>query len=232
MPQHWPTGTLMAQLNEGSRRALLDLAIPHTRPPGTVLIGQGQTSKNVLLLRSHDRQLPACVKITAVTRSGHETLLGIRVTGDIVGELAVLRGTGRSATVTTCTDTLVHSIDPDSFLDFLNTYADGWEALCRMLADRLDWANRRRLDFASYDIPERLARVLLELAERHGHATPDGYELGVRLSREELGRLIGAGEDAIGLAMRQLRAQSLVRSSYRRVTITDMERLRVVADAN
>ncbi|MEV5835544.1 Crp/Fnr family transcriptional regulator [Nocardia sp. NPDC052112] len=226
----WPAGTLMARLGESSRQDLLGLALPREVPAGDVLIRQGEVRNHVLLLRSREAALSACVKISAASRSGYETLLGIRVSGDVVGELAALRGTARSATVTTCTTTLVHNIPHGSFIAFLNSHADAWEAMCRMIADRLDWANRRRLDFAGYDVPNRLARILLELAERHGFSTAEGYELGVRLSHTELGRLIGAGEDAIGLALRQLRSQGLVKSAYRSVTINDLDRLRVLAD--
>ncbi|WP_433677957.1 Crp/Fnr family transcriptional regulator [Nocardia sp. CA-119907] len=226
----WPVGTLMARLTVESGRDLLGLAHPRRIRAGTVLISQGDGRNHVLLLRSHDPARSACVKITAASRSGQQGLLGIRVSGDVVGELAALRGTPRMATVTTCTDTVIHTIAHRDFLNFLNTRADAWEALCRMVADRLDWANRRRLDFAGYEVPIRLARVLLELAERHGSAVAGGYELGVRLSQTELGALIGAREDTITSAMRQLRAKGLVKTAYRAVTITDLEQLRGFAD--
>jgi CRP-like cAMP-binding protein len=132
--------------------------------------------------------------------------------------------------VTTCSDTLVHHIPSQTFLGFLNDHAEAWEAMCRMIADRLDWANRRRLDFAGYDVPQRLARVLLELADRYGRSGSEGRELGIRLSQVELGMLIGAKEHAIGLAMGQLRQLGLVSSVYRRVTIHDMDGLRLFAD--
>jgi CRP/FNR family cyclic AMP-dependent transcriptional regulator len=51
-----------------------------------------------------------------------------------------------------------------------------------MITARLDWADRRRLDFAGYDVRTRLARVITELADRHGYETSQGYELGVQLS--------------------------------------------------
>ncbi|MFI6999533.1 Crp/Fnr family transcriptional regulator [Nocardia sp. NPDC050175] len=226
----WPVGTLMARLTTESGRDLLGLARPQRFPVGTVLISQGDLRNHVLLLRSHDPARSACVKITAASRSGQQGLLGIRVSGDVVGELAALRGTPRMATVTTCTDAVVHTIAQRDFLDFLNSRADGWEALCRMIADRLDWANRRRLDFAGYEVPIRLARVLLELAEQYGKAVAGGYELGVRLSQTELGALIGAREDTISSALRQLRARGLVSTAYRAVTITDLELLRAYAD--
>ena len=99
-----------------------------------------------------------------------------------------------------------------------------------MIADRLDWANRRRLDFASYDVPVRLARVMVELVDRHGYRSPDGYELGVWISQAELGKLISAKEDAVRKAMRRLKDEELVVARYRRVVITDLAGIRAFAD--
>jgi CRP/FNR family transcriptional regulator, cyclic AMP receptor protein len=226
----WPPGTFMARLTAASRADLVGLASPRTFPAGSVLIMQGETRNHVQLLRSARMGGSACVKVTATAENGSESLLGIRVSGDIVGELAVLRGTGRSATVTTCTETVVHTIPGRAFVGFLHTHTDGWEALCRMLADRLDWANRRRVDFGGYSVPSRLARVLLELVEHHGHPVRRGHGLGVSLSQTELGELIGAKPDAVGLALRELRASGLVISGYRRLTVTDLDGLRQYVD--
>ncbi|QUQ69495.1 Crp/Fnr family transcriptional regulator [Kutzneria sp. CA-103260] len=226
----WPDGTLMARLNEGTQRDLLMLAEPRECPTGTVLIRQGVPRTDVHLLRSRQVESSVCVKVTATARNGDESLLGIRVSGDVVGELAALRDGNRTATVTVCAPSIVHAIPHRDFIEFLNSHVDAWEALCRMIADRLDWANRRRLDFAGYDVPCRVARVLLELADRHGRPVLDGHELGVRLSQEEIGKLIGAKVDIVGLAMRQLRTQGLVTSSYRRVMINNMDGLRAFAD--
>ncbi|AHH22334.1 putative transcriptional regulator [Nocardia nova SH22a] len=220
----------MSRLGSAAQRDLLELAPPRKVPPGTVLIRQGEVRNHVFVLRSKGNTASACVKITALARNGTETLLGIRVSGDIVGELAALRGAQRSATVTTCSETIVHHIPNQFFLDFLNEHSEAWEAMCRMIADRLDWANRRRLDFAGYDVTQRLARVLLELTDRYGSAGPAAREIGVRLSQAEMGMLIGAKEDAIGLAMRQLRRNGMVSTSYRKVTIMDIDELRHFAD--
>jgi CRP-like cAMP-binding protein len=226
----WPAGTLMARLSDESRRDLLELAKPQRFRRDAVLIRQGEERHHVYLLRSKDASTLACVKITAVLRNGSESLFGLRVSGDVVGELAALHHSNRTATVTACTDLLAHSIPNDTFIGFLNTHADAWEGLCRMIADRLDWANRRRLDFAGYDVPIRLARVLLDLAERHGRLTTSGCELGVRLSQTELGKLIGAREDTVQFAMRKLRDAKLVKSSYRNVILIDVARLHTFAD--
>ena len=63
-----------------------------------------------------------------------------------------------------------------------------------MITERLDWADRLRLSFAGHDVRVHLARVIVELVDRHGYLVAGGYALGVSLSQAELGRLIGAGQ--------------------------------------
>lgn len=220
----------MARLAEPTGRELLNLAPALLHPPGEVLLTQGDASDHVCVLGAADPGRSSCVKVTATLENGSESLLGIRVSGDIVGELAGLLTGRRTATVTTCGPVVVHRIGRDVFKAFLMRRPDAWEAMGRMIASRLDWANRRRLDFGGYDVPIRLARVLVDLVERHGYPVEAGERLGVELSQAELGRLIGAKEDAVGQAMRTLKRTGLVISGYRLVTVVDVARLRTFAE--
>jgi CRP/FNR family cyclic AMP-dependent transcriptional regulator len=227
---NWLPGTFLARLDAEASRDLLRLGRKRVLAAGESLTNQGDDNTHVFVLESRRPGTAACVKVTATTRNGSETLLGIRLAGDIIGEIAALRDGRRTATVTTCAETVVHAVTHDAFLGFLSAGPGRWEVLSRLLADRLHWANRRRLDFIGYDVRVRLARVMLELLERHGRRTELGVELGVQLSQEELGKLIGAKPDAVAVAMRHLRAEGLVTSRYRGVLITDVDELRVVAD--
>lgn len=219
----------MARLPPSSRADLLSLSTPNRVPDKTVLIRQGEPSESVYLIRPISRRAIACAKITALLESGHEGLLGIRVSGDLIGELGVVREARRSATVTTCAPALVHAIGRSTFFSFLAKYPDAWSAVSATIADRLDWSNRWRLEFAAHDVLTRVARALVMLAERHGYSTPGGQDLGLSISQEELGRLIGAHRDAVVKCVALLRFRNLVKTGYRRIIITNPDELRRLA---
>ncbi|GAB2941167.1 Crp/Fnr family transcriptional regulator [Nonomuraea fastidiosa] len=222
----WPRGTFMAGLDQQTQAEILALGEPQHFDAGDVLLRQGDPRvDHVYLLRSTRAGMCACAKVTANRGTGVETLLGIRVSGDLIGEMGVLRGTERSATVTSCTPTLAFRITAKSFTNYLKQRPQVATAIAAMLANRLDWANQRRLDFAAFDIPVRLARIIGELARRHGVETPAGIELGVNLSQQELGRLIGARDAAVSKAMRFLKETGVLRTGYRQYVITDPARL-------
>ncbi|MFC4057373.1 Crp/Fnr family transcriptional regulator [Planomonospora corallina] len=228
---HWACGTLMADLSPTAGGALLGLGSVRRCAPGTVLIRQGdRDDRRVHLLQAMGPSRPACAKVTLASENGTEVLLGIRLSGDLVGELAALHDTPRSATVTVCSPSLVHSIPADRFNAFVDRHPEAGRAITRMVAQRLDWSNRRRLDLAEGTVAERLARVLTELVDRHGSPGRDGHLLGVPLSQPELGRLVAAGPDAVGKAVARLKAHGLIRSGYRGVTVLDLEALRKYED--
>lgn len=214
----------MDRLSPQDRTELLTLAPSSRREAGEPLIYQGDRERSeVYLLRSIPGQrLTACVKVTAYLESGGAAMLGIRVSGDVVGELAALRRQPRAAMVTTCSPMLVHVIRAEVFTDFLDCHPAAWNALARMIADRLDWANRRRCDFAQFSVPVRVANVLVEIAARHGADRVDGRrDLGVDLTHEEIANLVGARKDAVFKAIRRFKDLELIDPNHRRKIIID-----------
>ncbi|GES18882.1 Crp/Fnr family transcriptional regulator [Acrocarpospora pleiomorpha] len=186
---------------------------------GTAFLRQGEPGTLVYLI------LQGLVKITARAENGEQVLLAVRVRGDLVGEMAVLgRGT-RSADVTACGAVNVLAIHGNAFLGYLQRKPVAGFAVSGALSDRLQWANQRRLDFAGFGADVCLARILLSLAARHGYGTAQGRDIGVPLTRAELGGLIGIKEPTVRKAMRTLSDLGLILRAQRRVVIKDLPEL-------
>ncbi|WP_159941678.1 MULTISPECIES: Crp/Fnr family transcriptional regulator [unclassified Nocardiopsis] len=227
-PNHWPTRTFMDRLAADTAARLLAMAPPRRAPEGEVLLRQGQHREEVLLLCPAGTGEVACAKVTSVLRNGTEVMLGIRVHGDMVGEMGMFRGSGASATVVACTPMTVRAYTHAAFRDFLTRHRDAWEAVGAVMGDRLASSDLLRAEFVGYEVDVRLARVLVELAERHGAEDAEGVDIGIRLSQTDLGKLIGARTDAVGNALRRFRDAGLVLSRYRRVVVVEMDKLRSV----
>jgi CRP/FNR family cyclic AMP-dependent transcriptional regulator len=229
-PAIWPSGTLLAKLDEDARRDLLSLSPERRFSPETTLLFQGDRTTHLYVLKAARPHMSACVKVTARLANGAESLLGIRVSGDAVGELALIRGSPRSATVTTCSAVIAHEISRQRFMDFLRRHQEAWPAVISMIADQLDWANQRRLDFTGYPVSVRLARALAALTDRHGYPVRGGHEIGVRLSQEEMGKLIGARRDSVAKAIAMLKGCGFISTQYRGIIIADLPGLRTYAE--
>ncbi|MFF0311528.1 Crp/Fnr family transcriptional regulator [Streptosporangium sp. NPDC004379] len=221
----WPSDTFVARLPTEARRTLLDLGTVRTYPAGHTLIRQGEPGSVVFVI------VHGLVKVIASTEHGTESLLAVRVRGDVIGDMAVLDGSARSATVTTCGVTSARLLKGEVFLGYLRRHPSAALALSVLMGDRLRWANQRRLESTGYGSDVRLARLLLAVAARHGNRVPEGVDLGVPLTQVELGDLICAKESTVHKALRDLAERGLVlRVGHRRVVISDLPGLMAFAD--
>lgn len=222
--QRWPAGTLLYRINGAARTVLITAGTHRHAGPDTVLMRQGEREDHVVLL------LRSLVKVTVPTIDGRQALLDVRVSGDLIGEMGVLNDRPRSATVTTCGEAFFNIIRRTELRRLLARYPDIAIQLTGVVADRLRWANRRRIDFASYPVMVRVARVLAELALGYGQLHPDGMEIRIELIQPELATLVGAADISVQRALRELRDAGLVATRYRGYVVRDMVGLRRLAD--
>jgi len=220
----WLPGTLLGRLHETTRDRLLAIGVRRSVSASQVVLREGSADSFVLLLDD------ALAKVTATMTDGRQALLAIRMSGDIVGEIAALNGIPRTASVTICKPSTVRVIHRNDFRVFLRDNADVALALAGVMADRLRRANRRRIDFTSYPVKIRLARALCEIGGSYGQRESRGLVIGVRLTQAELASLCGAAEISVQKALRQLRDAGMVDTGYREIVIRDVDRLREMAE--
>lgn len=219
----WPAGSLAAMLSDEARSALFQLGVRRVVAHGDVLIREQDGSAHVILL------CQAVVKVTASLENGRAALLGIMVSGDVVGEMAALSDSPRCATVTAFGHAIVRIIPRNEFLDYLKKFPDAHFALTRMIMYRLREGNQRRVDFTGYPALTRLARVLEELTGSYGRRTSGGLVLDVGLTQRDLGALVGVEEDTTRKELGKLKDRGVIKIGYRSITIVDQVLLDKIA---
>jgi CRP/FNR family cyclic AMP-dependent transcriptional regulator len=217
----WPRASLLARLPTRIRAALLEVGAQRRFRAGHVLMREGEHTTHVVLIRS------GYVKITATTEDGDSALLAVRPPGDIIGELAALHGTARSATVTAPVEVTANQISRAEFLEFLRRHPETTLAITGMIGDRLRMANRRRLDIYASPTVVRVARILAELCEYLGKDSAEEHVVG--LTQHELAELAGVADATVQRALRKLREAGLVSTGYRRVIVHDLAALQRLA---
>lgn len=192
-------------------------------PKHRMLLREGDGGRHLLLLTK------GVVKVLASSESGSDILLGIRVAGELVGEMSVFEERPRSGSVIACGDVSARIIPLEVLERFIARHPETTKALMATLSARLRWANQRRIDSRSYDAPIRLARVLVELGRAHGRTPLGGpaprQVLGVTISQSELASLCGLALPTTEKALASLSREGLVERSYRRITLCDLPSL-------
>jgi CRP-like cAMP-binding protein len=224
MVDSWAPGTFLGSLDPAAATELLGLGVRRHFPSGRTILWEGAPESYVVLLIS------GFVKVTT-TVDGIETLLGIRLPGEAVGEIAALTGSPRNATVTACGAVTARIVPRAAFEAFLHRHPEASRLVMAMIARQLTWANRRRSDFAAFPAHIRLARLLVEIADVCGTPRPGGaVELALPLSQPDLAAMIAIARATIQKAVQDLRDRGLVSTAYRRITILDPAALRHLAD--
>lgn len=217
---NWRPATLLARLPPRIRDELTGLGAERRYRTGDVLVREGGSSREMLLL------LRGYVKVTMRTGT-RPVLLAVRPAGDPVGDLALMSGEPRSATVTACTPVVARFILPDTLHAFLRRHPQAAGLLNGIVSARLVAANRRRAEVATRPMLDRLVGVLLDLIEVCGERRDDGsVDLPSWFSQAELAELAGAtSTDTVQRCLKTLRERDLIENGYRWVRIKAPERL-------
>jgi CRP-like cAMP-binding protein len=218
-----PPRPFLDRITPDERADLLALGVTRPRRPGTQLLVEGAQDTQVEILRR------GYAKVTRLT-GGVSRLMGIRLPGDIVGELGAVTGADRQATVTACDHVISTVIQQADFLHFIAGHPRVANQVTATVGERLQWANARRSEFAAYPVHVRLARVLGDIALACGEQAEEGVLIGVRLNQTELAALVGSAEDTVQRALRLLRSRGLIRTGYRRIAVLDVAALLRLAD--
>jgi CRP/FNR family cyclic AMP-dependent transcriptional regulator len=205
------------------RRTMVDL-LPSGRAvtyqPREKVFGEGDASDHIAII------LSGVVKITALTANGREALLGLRGSGEIVGEVAALYGSLRSATVRALNKVEARLIAASVFRQRLRDNPDALFAVLEAVIGRLRESDRKRLEFTGSDVLDRVTLLLGELARTHGQSNKDGtVTIGLRLSQEEVAGATSASREAVAKALRQLRDRGLVTTARQRIVVLEPEAL-------
>jgi CRP-like cAMP-binding protein len=191
---------------------------------GELLYTMGQPAESVYLVRR------GLVKTSLVSPSGQQMTLRLYPSGDILGELCVCTGERReqamalepSEVVEIPLVALLRRIrqDPQAALDFTT-------AVCELLAAAQE--GLRSLSFDS--VSERLARALLELADRLGEAGARGVRIGHFITQEELAHMIGARREVVSGLLNRFRTEGMISYTRRGLIEVDREALHTFIDS-
>ncbi|MFC4950878.1 Crp/Fnr family transcriptional regulator [Pseudonocardia sp. GCM10023141] len=210
----------LARLPPADCAELTQRGRPRRWPAGASLFLEGERSTTVVVV------LTGRVKVFTLSEEGEETVLAVRGPGSLLGELAAVDGAPRSASVAALEPVVALVFPVGVFVDFLSTHAAAAMVVLRLVIGRLRDADRKRAEFAAYDTAARVARRLVELAERFGEPDGNGVRITVALTQDELAGWVGSSREAVAKALRALRERGQLTTGRRTMTVLDMDGLR------
>lgn len=210
---------LFSGLDDEAAAALRDSMAETKLRRGDVLFHEGDAGDRLYIVADGK------VKIGRTSSDGRENLLAILGPGQMFGELSLFDPGPRSATVTAVTDTVFASLSHADLLRWLDGRPMVARALLAQLAGRLRKANDVVADLVFSDVPGRVAKALLDLANRFGRQADDGVHVHHDLTQEELAQLVGASRETVNKALADFASRGWLRLEPRSVVIMEIDRL-------
>lgn len=163
--------------------------------------------------------LEGSVSIVIEDAQGHEMVLAYLGPGEFFGEMCLFPELAtRSARVRTRIDTVVSELSYERFREVAAEHPELMYILAGQLARRLRDTSRNAIDLAFLDVSGRVARAIVNLANGHEYI-PDERGRIVKISRQELARIVGCSREMAGRVLKTLEDDGVVEVSGRSILV-------------
>ncbi len=185
----------------------------HKYPSKSTLIHKGDASEVLYYI------VKGSVTVYNEDEEGREIVLAYLNEGDFFGEMGLFdEDHQRSAYVRTRTPCELAEISYARFIQVMETEPSIMFALSTQMALRLKNTSRKVSDLAFLDVTGRVARTLLDLCKQPDAMThPDGMQ--IRITRQELGRIVGCSREMVGRVLKDMERQGLIEAHGKTMVI-------------
>ena len=201
---------LFSKLCDDDLAWLASTLIERRYAKGTVILEEGLPGKFMYIVRE------GRVKVSMASGDGRERITGLLEVGEFFGELALIDGRPRSATVTALAPTRVSALSRNDFLDLLSRSPDLSMELIRVLVDRLRESDHQAAAMSFLGVRERTKRALLHLASTDPQSSPGPTAFGPPVTHQQIADLVGSSRETVTRAIQQLKRAGEVEQKGKR----------------
>ena len=210
---------LFSELDGSELERFSRVAVPRSFPGGTRVFHEGDHSDACYIVRSGN------FRVTREHSDGRAITLANLGPGDIFGELAMLDGEVRSASVEALNDGELLALPAIDVRSLLARHPDITVKLVAALTRRLRMANERISRQSFQTVPSRVAGVLSQLIAEEA-PLGDGEGVTIRMNQVDLAQLAGTSRESVSRFLAELERAGVVRCGRGRVTVLEPPKLR------
>lgn len=188
---------------------------------GSLVYSEGTRMKGCYLVYS------GIVKIYQTGKEGKEQIIKFEKEGDLFGFRSVILKEKACTSVETLTDTVLCFIPDEHLYNLIKTNAEFAYELMQIACKELGESNRYIKDIAQKSVKERLAEILLMIAQDFG-IEEDGV-LKLSLSREDLSNFVGTATETVIRLLSEYKTEGLVEFKGRKIKLLNPGKLKKMA---
>lgn len=183
-------------------------AVRQQFPKDSILVYEGEQPDALFIIVSGK------AKVFVSDEDGRELTLYTLGAGDFFGELALIDGAPRSATVSTTEKSIMLKITGSDFERYLYERPEVTLNMIRELSRRVRGVNEHVRDLALLDVYGRVARTILRLAKE----TDTGLVTDP-ITQQDIANMVGASREMVSRVLTNLRNDNYISISEKRIHI-------------
>jgi CRP/FNR family transcriptional regulator, cyclic AMP receptor protein len=174
--------------------------------PNATVYSRGDKDEKVYFIESGQ------IKLLMLATEGRECILAIHAAGDVFGELCLSGLDARAETAVAMEETVLKQIPCNRFFARLQD-ASLFEGFVQYLAVRIADQQQIIANLVTVDSEQRLGKTLLRLARTMGKRDPHSIRIELKISHEELSRMVGAAQSRVSIFMQRFHNLGLIETN-------------------
>lgn len=211
------TFPLFADLSEADRNLVLARMVVRRFGRNSPIIFEDDIGNSLFVI------VKGRVKISHISSGGGEAILAILGEGDFFGELSVIDGLGRSATVTAIDDVELMMLRRGDFMELLERIPKIAISLLKELAGRIRKSDTHIRSLSLLDARGRVASTLVRLAEDIGRIRDGRVVIEELPLQRDLASIAGTSRETISRILSRFEADGIIRIDKGTLIFTDFE---------
>lgn len=170
------------------------------------------------------------IKVYKTASNGKEQILYLAKEGDFLGYHALLGEENYSNSATVIKDAKICFIPKEAFLSSMVKNLDFFRRITKQLSHELGIMEEKLIDASQKSIRERLAFLLLQLANTYGVDGGEHQQIELSLSREEIAGMVGTATESVIRLLSEFKKDGLIELEGKKIRIKDKKGLVRLSD--
>lgn len=166
------------------------------------------------------------VKVILASADGDEMILATLAPPDVFGELALIDGGPRSASIQTLEPTTVLTLTRQTLLDLMSRQPGVTDVVLRSLGGLVRRMIAQAGDLVFMDLHGRVAKLLLRLIKDPADHSCERLTVDLKMTQADLAAMVGGSRQSVNQILRQFERRGYLRLEGHKLIITDLESLR------
>lgn len=212
--------SIFSQLKEEFLQKIDSISIMRSYAKGRIIFMEGEPGEAFYYVKS------GLVKIYKVSSDGREHILHILNEGHVFAEVTLFCNTIYPATAEVLEDAQIGIIKNSDLEKLIAENPELSLELIKYLNNRLVEAQNKIRNLALYDTFGRTAQALVKLAEEHGRKTDQGFELDLRISRQELADIVGTTRETVIRVLGAFKKEKSIELEKSSIIIKNLDKIK------